>query len=676
MRIALEFDISEAEAIAALKFNQARLLRKARRVWVSGAFLVLSLAVWGAFGYLAADSLFSVDSSTAQAIVGLFVLAAVLMSASQLQVHAALFAYLAGKDGALRGTRTLSLDDGGVRVVGAHAQSFFPWQGIRSVEGFAGQTVLYVDQASFIQIPHRVFADEAERTFCLDWIAARIAQEGVAEFALPTLATPAASAAEIPVVDPIKDLLATLRLGAQGALFLKPDATALPATWSQLAALLVLGLSLPLGADLISVGWNGSFSPYGLPGALFPLPILMLAAWALARLAEKADRTLDLLVVFFSLSLPIDLASILFGRLMESGLLPNVPGQLRYLAYYAPTLWLVLATTLVAIRVLDLPAHRWLAAGLAASVLLGAPLSLVYRERTLWQPAVDPEAQAEQRNRYHALTSEDAFYLQPKLLERQLAALQPGRKGRVDLYFVGAAGDAGQDVFMKEVQSVAGLFEERFGTAGRSLMLINNARTVADSPIASNTSLRLAFKRVGEVMDSDEDILFLFLTSHGSQDHRFSLSFSPMQFNPLDPRRLREMLDDAGIKRRVIVVSSCYSGGYVEALENENSLVITAAASDKASFGCSNEAEFTYFGKAYFDEALRQTYSFIGAFELAKPRIAEREREQDYEPSGARMSVGAAIRPVLESFAAARSAAPVPDQRDMERARAAKAPSP
>jgi len=76
-------------------------------------------------------------------------------------------------------------------------------------------------------------------------------------------------------------------------------------------------------------------------------------------------------------------------------------------------------------------------------------------------------------------------------------------------------------------------------------------------------------------------------------------------------------------------------------------LVITASAPDKNSFGCSNEAEWTYFGKAYFDEALRHTYSFVKAFELAKPVIADRERKEDFTPSEPQMALGRAIEPKL-----------------------------
>jgi hypothetical protein len=216
--------------------------------------------------------------------------------------------------------------------------------------------------------------------------------------------------------------------------------------------------------------------------------------------------------------------------------------------------------------------------------------------------------------------------LQPHLLEQQLGALEPGRRGIIDLYFVGVAGYAGQDVFMKEVRSVTKLFDERFDTKGRSLMLINNPATVREVPIASPTSVRLALNRIAELMDRDEDILFLFITSHGSKEHETSFDFSPLRFNVLDPGRLKEMLDRSGFQRRVVVVSTCYSGAFVDALKDDRTLVISSSAPDRRSFGCSNEADFTYFGKAYFDEALRTTYSFVDAFEIAKQAIAQRER--------------------------------------------------
>ncbi|WP_084683783.1 C13 family peptidase [Psychromonas hadalis] len=50
------------------------------------------------------------------------------------------------------------------------------------------------------------------------------------------------------------------------------------------------------------------------------------------------------------------------------------------------------------------------------------------------------------------------------------------------------------------------------------------------------------------------------------------------------------------IKWKVIVVSACYSGIYIETLADEYTLVMTASNAEQPSFGCSNSANFTYFG--------------------------------------------------------------------------------
>jgi hypothetical protein len=86
--------------------------------------------------------------------------------------------------------------------------------------------------------------------------------------------------------------------------------------------------------------------------------------------------------------------------------------------------------------------------------------------------------------------------------------------------------------------------------------------------------------------------------------------------------------------------------------------VIAAAAADRTSFGCSNEADFTYFGKAFFEEALGKTNSFITAFELAAGSVSAREKAEGEEPSLPQMSVGANIKGTLASFGKTLPAAP------------------
>jgi hypothetical protein len=322
------------------------------------------------------------------------------------------------------------------------------------------------------------------------------------------------------------------------------------------------------------------------------------------------------------------------------------PGHLRRGATWVlgnlPPLWLALAVAVALWRSLGLDLRGALLALLVSLAVIGWPLTGNYIDRTLWMPPVDTSSAAEREAR-RDVVSEDVLFLQPQILQRDLDALRPPREGVPNLYLVGVAGYAGQDVFMREADSVDRLFRERFGTAGHSIRLINNPHTVRERPLATRTALAWTLKRVGGLMNRDRDVLFLFLTSHGSHDHRFSLSFWPLGLYDLTPADLRALLEDAGIQNRVIVISACYSGGFVDALKDPHTLVITAAAADRTSFGCSNEADFTWFGRAYFDEALRKTRSFTEAFALAAPAVAERERHEGFDPSNPQMVEGSEI---------------------------------
>jgi hypothetical protein len=249
-----------------------------------------------------------------------------------------------------------------------------------------------------------------------------------------------------------------------------------------------------------------------------------------------------------------------------------------------------------------------------------------------------------------ALIPEDVFYGQPALLEEAIEGLEPSRPGVADVYVLTAALFASEDVFMKEVAVVSDLLAKRFDAVGRTLSLVNNRATLEQLPIATVTSLRRALAGIAEKMDVEEDVLVLYLTSHGSKEHRLSVDLWPLALQEIDPANLREALDSSGIRWRVVVVSACYSGAYIEPLRSPQSLVITAAAATRQSFGCGAESEFTYLARALFDEELRKTLSFEEAFGQAKASIAERERAQGFVPSEPQIFVGEAIRGKLRAL--------------------------
>jgi hypothetical protein len=241
------------------------------------------------------------------------------------------------------------------------------------------------------------------------------------------------------------------------------------------------------------------------------------------------------------------------------------------------------------------------------------------------------------------LAEERTFHFQGELIERSLAAIRPGEPGVREQYFVGFAPDASEDVFLREMRFVKRLLEERFGAAERSIALVSSRDALEEFPIASVTNLARALERVGRAMNRDEDVLFLYIAAHGDREQRLSAVQPPLELAPLTPTALARLLQDAGIKWRVVVVSACYSGGFIEPLRDDNSLIITAAATDRSSFGCEAGQDFTYFGQAFFRDALARTRSFVEAFDITADLVARREAAERLVPSAPQISVGSGI---------------------------------
>ncbi|MBB5605996.1 MULTISPECIES: C13 family peptidase [unclassified Janthinobacterium] len=227
-----------------------------------------------------------------------------------------------------------------------------------------------------------------------------------------------------------------------------------------------------------------------------------------------------------------------------------------------------------------------------------------------------------------------ALYSQRSLLDQalgKLAARDPAKK--INLYLLGVAGDGSQEVFHRETNYVQRQFDRDYGTAGRSLMLVNSRNTVAKQPMATITSIRTSLETIAGKMDKNNDILFLFLTSHGSPEHELSLAQNGMDLRSLPAQELAGMLKKTGIRWKVVLVSACYAGGFIDTLKDDHTLVITAARRDRTSFGCDDQNEFTYFSEAYFKDALPHSASFGEAFDKARVLVNARE-ETEFQEDG------------------------------------------
>lgn len=203
-----------------------------------------------------------------------------------------------------------------------------------------------------------------------------------------------------------------------------------------------------------------------------------------------------------------------------------------------------------------------------------------------------------------AHNNETLLYNQPALLARELAALKPREGDAPQMYALLIAGDGTQEVFRREVAFVEELLARRYGTQGRAVRLVNSRSSVDRLPLATPHSIEQALAALAKVMDRERDLLFVFMTSHGSPTHEFQLGMNELTLPLLPAARLGRMLQASGIRQQVVVVSACYSGGFIEPLRSETRWIITAARADRTSFGCADENDFTYFGRALFKESL------------------------------------------------------------------------
>ncbi|RCS29999.1 peptidase C13 [Rhodanobacter denitrificans] len=240
-------------------------------------------------------------------------------------------------------------------------------------------------------------------------------------------------------------------------------------------------------------------------------------------------------------------------------------------------------------------------------------------------------------------TPEQILYAQPRMMREALSGLGPRVPGKPNLYLLAFAGDGGEDVFRNEAEYAAQLFAQRFGASAHSLVLENNPATLTTRPLASWSNLETALEGLGKTMQPEQDILLLYLTSHGDEEHNLLLDMDPLPLDQLGASDLAGILAMHPFKWKVLVVNACYSGGFVPPLRGPGTLVLTAARADRSSFGCGSDSDITYFGRAWLVDALNHTDNFADAFKRASGEISQWERQDKLTPSEPQIDVGSGI---------------------------------
>ncbi len=414
----------------------------------------------------------------------------------------------------------------------------------------------------------------------------------------------------------------------------------------QVIALLLLTVALPLVHDLIDAWPQPRMNPYGVSYQasqylFFFISVLLLLSIERQRLALE-----KLLVWFLSVVPTIWTICLLLDYVATRQTLLSAVSS-EWLVFFVYIVWHLTVIGRALFRCLR-PDPARLALLVCVYASINIPPLFYVPAVPLWYSTV-MDASAQQKNQT-LINVEDTFYLQHDLLALHGGSLNRHQPGETDLYFIGFAGFSDEDVFMNETLSVKRLMERQYTGLGNALVLINNIDTLSRYPLANRHNLEAALRMVAANIDVEEDIVFLFLTSHGTEDHRLSVQMPPLSLNPITPIQIQNAFLGADIKWKVIVVSACYSGGFIDYLQDPYTLIITAASPDRNSFGCGHDGAFTYFGEAYFQHALSQTHSFTEAFDLAAARILSREKQEGHLPSQPQIVAGNRIEEKLQQL--------------------------
>jgi peptidase C13-like protein len=447
------------------------------------------------------------------------------------------------------------------------------------------------------------------------------------------------------LLKPFIELFGNIIAGTRAALFMPVHLWSFKGGYFQLCLLLFLSLSLAVIEHYYNTAPNNYFNPYGLS---YQALLYLLFFFSLSLIAYINGRLNDLnklIILFLSITPVIWLGTICLSLLAkQQSYLDAFKTEWAVFAIYI--LWYLLITSRLIKRFFNTSFLPTFAYVILYAVINISPLFLLPAE-PLWYPV-------HTANKNIATLSnidvESVYYSQNTLLDAAVNNLVEGNNGVADLFFIGFAGDADEDVFMNETKSAQAIMNNHFNTFGRSLLLINNEETIESVPLANSHNLKNSIKETAKLMNIDEDILFLFLSSHGSEDHYISANFRPFKLNNINAETINVALNNAGIKWRIIVISACYSGGFIKPLTDPYTLLITAANVDRNSFGCGHDGQYTYFGEAYLENGLKQTRSFIKAFDVAKKIILEKENEDGFKNSNPQIMIGSEIKNKLLEY--------------------------
>jgi len=549
------------------------------------------------------------------------------------------------------GPLRIELDEHGFRTIRAGMTSATDWNRVEQIDETPTAIYLALDPVNAFVIPKRS-VDPAQLPELVAQLRAWHAERTRTSMSEPPPGfEPPASVArthDVGTSTParpagfFRTLAGNLRAGFKLLTFQRVAPTDFTVSFDQLVALFFIAVALLTGVDWLHSDPDAVFDPYGYYVWTYYTLAGLWACALVARLQGSQTNTRALLVTWLA-AVP--------SVIIALGLVLLLPlGEWPLTILLAITGFVLIAVSERAVRNV-FGFARFGTSVLIVLAIAGIPWMFqvrLYLDPQLW---VAPEAEDDSTTSTDP-DAESLLFDQADRISDAVDATAPQRPGVVDTYFVGFAGWGTQKVFRNEALFGESVFAKRFNIGRRAVELINDRRDRDTYPLATVSGLRYALQLLGDKMDKNEDLLVLLLTSHGSRESGIAVRNGGLPLVDLEPDELRSALDDSGIKWRIVIVSACYSGVFVEPLKSESTVVITASDAYHTSFGCADDRDLTYFGEAFLRDALPVAPSLEAAYAKARDLIAAREKQEKLTPSHPQMFVGSAIRQKLKLPAA------------------------
>ena len=137
----------------------------------------------------------------------------------------------------------------------------------------------------------------------------------------------------------------------------------------------------------------------------------------------------------------------------------------------------------------------------------------------------------------------------------------------------------------------------------------------------------------------------IYFTSHGAPPPNGGIVTGNEMIGPDSWSKI--VGNACGKRPAVIVMSACFSGQFLPALEGDNRMVFTAARPDRTSFGCGESDHYTFFDGCFL-QALPASSGFPELADKVKDCVSRQEQALgvDY-PSEPQLYIGNAVQPLL-----------------------------